>query len=423
MDDTTSGPFDATKSTDLPGSRGEPVITTPPHSQTSSTRKTGLGTTDFRPRTQSIEEADKQRENYAPSNSDFFGSVDGTSSKESFCLDLSSLIISHEEEKTIEKNRNRKPSGVSDASTTSLPGSFQDPDSIEDDGGISEDYYAELMRSSTCYDVIPSSTKTVVFDTRLRVKKAFFALVVNGIRAAPLWDSSNQAFVGMLTITDFINILRHHYKSPIVGMDELENQTIQEWRASEQKVANVKSTLLQISPMQSLYDAVKMLVDYKIHRLPVIDLETGNALFILTHKKLLNFLYCQICLENQQPAFMQKSLKELGIGTYKNIATASPDTPIITALNIFHERRVSALPIVEASGKVVDIYAKFDVINLAAERTYNNLDVSLNKALLHRSQGFEGVQSCLLSESLFTIIQRLATTKVRIQYLSTCDIT
>ena len=50
------------------------------------------------------------------------------------------------------------------------------------------------------------------------MKKAFFALVANGIRAAPLWDSSNQAFVGMLTITDFINILRHHYKSPIVSL-------------------------------------------------------------------------------------------------------------------------------------------------------------------------------------------------------------
>ena len=35
-----------------------------------------------------------------------------------------------------------------------------------------------------------------------------------------------------------------------VGMDELENQTIQEWRASERKVANVKITLLQIDPMQ-----------------------------------------------------------------------------------------------------------------------------------------------------------------------------
>ena len=37
-----------------------------------------------------------------------------------------------------------------------------------------------------------------------------------------------------------------------------------------------------------------MLVEHKIHRLPVIDSQTGNALFVLTHKKLLNFLYCQV---------------------------------------------------------------------------------------------------------------------------------
>jgi 5'-AMP-activated protein kinase regulatory gamma subunit len=39
------------------------------------------------------------------------------------------------------------------------------------------------------------------------VRKAFFALVYNGVRAAPLWDSAKQEFVGMLTITDFIHIL------------------------------------------------------------------------------------------------------------------------------------------------------------------------------------------------------------------------
>jgi hypothetical protein len=32
----------------------------------------------------------------------------------------------------------------------------------------------------------------VVFDTQLLVKKAFFALVYNGVRAAPLWDSKEQ---------------------------------------------------------------------------------------------------------------------------------------------------------------------------------------------------------------------------------------
>lgn len=37
------------------------------------------------------------------------------------------------------------------------------------------------------------------------------------------------------------------------------------------------------------------------------------------------------------------------------------------------------------SGVVVDIYARFDVINLAAEKTYNNLDITVKKALEHRA--------------------------------------
>ena len=43
-----------------------------------------------------------------------------------------------------------------------------------------EDVYAQFLSAQSCYDVIPSSTKIVVLDTRLRVKKAFFALVANG---------------------------------------------------------------------------------------------------------------------------------------------------------------------------------------------------------------------------------------------------
>lgn len=63
---------------------------------------------------------------------------------------------------------------------------------------------------------MPKSAKIVVFDTQLLVKKAFYALIYNGVRAAPLWDSKNQKFVGMLTITDFILILQKYYKEPNV---------------------------------------------------------------------------------------------------------------------------------------------------------------------------------------------------------------
>lgn len=40
----------------------------------------------------------------------------------------------------------------------------------------------------------------------------------------------------------------------------------------------------------------------------------------------------------------------------------SEDTSIILALKKFVERRVSALPMVDQEGHLVDIFAKFDVI-------------------------------------------------------------
>ena len=59
---------------------------------------------------------------------------------------------------------------------------------------------------------------------------------------------------------------------------------------------------------------------------------------------------------------MNKTLRELKIGTYENIETATTETAIKEALRKFIDRRVSALPLIDDQGRLVDIYAKFDVI-------------------------------------------------------------
>ncbi|RXM36059.1 5'-AMP-activated protein kinase subunit gamma-2 [Acipenser ruthenus] len=232
------------------------------------------------------------------------------------------------------------------------------------------DIYMRFMKSHKCYDIVPTSSKLVVFDTTLQVKKAFFALVANGVRAAPLWETKKQSFVELY--------LQETFKP-----------------------------LVNISPDASIFDAVYSLIKNKIHRLPVIDPVSGNALYILTHKRILKFLQLFVS-EMPKPAFMKQNLEELGIGTYHNIAYIHPDTPIIKALNIFADRRVSALPVVDES----DIYSKFDVINLAAEKTYNNLDITVTQALRHRSQYFEGVMKCNRLETLETIVDRIVKAEV-----------
>ncbi|PIK36623.1 putative 5'-AMP-activated protein kinase subunit gamma-1 isoform X9, partial [Apostichopus japonicus] len=179
--------------------------------------------------------------------------------------------------------------------------------------------FVKFMKNHKCYEIIPTSSKLVVFDVTLRVKKAFFALVHNGVRAAPLWDSQKQDFVGMLTITDFINILHHYYNSATIKIDQLEEHKIETWRDVLKDKAR---PLVFIDPDMSLFEAVKKLVQEKIHRLPVVDENTGNVIYILTHKRILKFL-ALLKSEIRIPSFLKKSLRELNIGTMSNVATVS----------------------------------------------------------------------------------------------------
>jgi 5'-AMP-activated protein kinase regulatory gamma subunit len=116
-----------------------------------------------------------------------------------------------------------------------------------------------------------------------------------------------------------------------------------------------------IDPYASLFDAIKTLIQEKVHRLPVIDPETGNVLYILTHKRILKFLFLYY-YDLPLPHNLDKPIRDLSLGTFDNIATATMNTPLIDALHAFNERRVSALPVIDETGKVIDVYAKFDVI-------------------------------------------------------------
>ncbi|XP_025093940.1 5'-AMP-activated protein kinase subunit gamma-2-like isoform X3 [Pomacea canaliculata] len=294
---------------------------------------------------------------------------------------------------------------------------------IEDLDENEEQVYSKFMRAHKCYDLIPTSSKLVIFDTQLNVKKAFFALVYNGVRAAPLWDSAKQDYVGMLTITDFINILKMYYKSPeksatsetaepaaTVRMDELEDHKIETWR---EVLKSQQRAFVYIDPDASLFDAIRVLIDNHVHRLPVVDRTTGNAIYILTHKRILRFLHLYI-KDLPRPSFMSKTLKELKIGTYDNVITVSKDLPLIKALNLFVEHRISALPVLDEDGYVVDIYAKFDVINLAAEKTYNNLDITIAQALQHRqeTETYEGVATCMEMDTLHGVMEKIVKAEV-----------
>ncbi|VDL92035.1 unnamed protein product [Schistocephalus solidus] len=220
--------------------------------------------------------------------------------------------------------------------------------------------YRIFLKHHTCYDLVPLSAKLIVFDhiPSLPVCKGFFALVYNGVRVAILWDSETQSHVGLLTITDFIRILHKYYKSPDSPMLELEQHQIKTWR---EQMSDNNRPFIYITPERTLLDAVRTLLKNNVHRLPIMDPVTGNPLHILTHKRLLKYLHFNMS-KLPTPSFMNERLRDLPLGTMRDVVCVRTDWPLHRVLQVFIDHRVSALPVIEDSGCMVDIYAKFDVI-------------------------------------------------------------
>lgn len=51
-----------------------------------------------------------------------------------------------------------------------------------------------------------------------------------------------------------------------------------------------------------------------------------------------------------KPRFLKKTIQELCVGTFRDVAVVPESAPIYTALEIFVDRRVSALPVVNDAG-------------------------------------------------------------------------
>ncbi|CAG8560110.1 6634_t:CDS:2 [Diversispora eburnea] len=246
-----------------------------------------------------------------------------------------------------------------------------------------------FLKQHSSYDVLPVSYRIIVLDTSLLVKKALAALIQNGVVSASLWDSTNQKFAGMLTVSDFINLIQYYYKhsSYSDALEEIEQFQIQQLR--ESRLGSPPPQLMSIHPLKSLHEACKLLVEARAHRLPLVDVdsETGQEMIVsvLTQYRILKFIAMN-CKETKD---LRKPLSEIKIGVYDNIATARMSTPVIEIVNLFVERKISS--------------------TLVRAGAYQGMDLPVGEAILKRSEDFPGVHTCTLNDclhSMFDLIRK-----------------
>jgi 5'-AMP-activated protein kinase regulatory gamma subunit len=100
----------------------------------------------------------------------------------------------------------------------------------------------------------------------------------------------------MLTVSDFINLIQYYYSHSSVedALHEIESFQIQHMRDVEKQVGAPAPQLLSIPPMSTLYDASRLLVESRSHRIPLLDREaetqTEMIVSVLTQYRILKFI-------------------------------------------------------------------------------------------------------------------------------------
>ena len=211
-----------------------------------------------------------------------------------------------------------------------------------------------VFASTSCYDLISSSSKTIVFETTIPFQLAFYALIEHDTSVAPLWDPAQHAFTGLMTIADYLQALKLCRKEN-VNMLELSTRSIAD-------LLNSPGFNFQHPDFSSIdaEDSVQMMCFFLNRQatnfVPILNPDDGTLVSILGYIDLIHLLDQA---SKQHPELFQTKLEEMNISVVGNTQSALITTPLLTILeNVEHFE--GGVPIVDTTGSVVGIYHKAD---------------------------------------------------------------
>ncbi|CAI6332654.1 unnamed protein product [Periconia digitata] len=268
-----------------------------------------------------------------------------------------------------------------------------------------------FLKVRTSYDVLPLSFRLIIFDTALLVKKSLNILIQNGIVSAPLWDSKTSTFAGLLTTSDYINVIQYYWQNPeqLARIDQFRLSSL---RDIERSLGVSPIETISVHPERPLYEACRKMLESRARRIPIVDIddETRRTMVVsvITQYRLLKFIAVNV----KETQMLRKPLKDLNVGSYKDLATAYMDTPVMDVIHMLVKKSISSVPILDKDGTVLNVFEAVDIITLIKGGIYDDLNLSVGDALLKRSDDFPGIYTCSMQDQLSTIYDTIRRSRV-----------
>jgi len=273
-----------------------------------------------------------------------------------------------------------------------------------------------FLDSHNCFSVLRASGKVVVFDTRIPIQLAFYALVEHDMQTAPLWDPSVCQFVGLLKVTDFIDILRH-FRSTNADESSLATRSIADIFSDEAvaKAVGIQYGFSSVDSSATLKQACKMLLQSSSDFLPIVMPEDMRVLACITYANILEHLVTHF---REQRRLFDDAIYDLKIGTYQDkLVKVAAHQSLAEALALMHTHNLSALPVMDNNNndKLVGVYSRSDITFLTkatdAKDAVANLDLKLSDVLEQQRTDVttpDAMHTCSTAHTLQSIFEYFA---------------
>ncbi|KAI8960555.1 CBS-domain-containing protein [Daldinia sp. FL1419] len=269
-----------------------------------------------------------------------------------------------------------------------------------------------FLRVRTSYDVLPLSFRLIVLDNDLLIKKSLDILIQNGIVSAPLWDSQQSRFAGLLTATDYINLIQYYCQFP-EHIEDVEKFRLSSLRDIEKAIGVLPLETVSVHPSRPLYEACSRMLKSRARRIPLVDIdhetERETVVSVITQYRILKFIAVNT---EQHTMLLKQTVREIGLGTYSNLATAKMTDSVLEVINLMVVHNISAVPIIDKNNVVLNVFEAVDVIPCIKGGAYDELKSTVGEALTKRPEDFQGIYTCQEDDRLDSIFVTLRQSRV-----------
>ena len=250
--------------------------------------------------------------------------------------------------------------------------------------------------------------------------------------SAPLWDSKTSTYAGLLTTSDYLNVVQYYWQNPD-ALAQIDQFKLNSLRDIERALGVTPIETVSIHPLKTLYEACRRMLESRARRIPLVDIDDETqremVVSVLTQYRILKFVSVNV----KETQMLRKPLRDLHVGSYENLSYAHMDSPVIEVIQTLVKRSISCVPILDRDGMVLNVFEAVDVIALIKGGDYDKLQLTVGKALEKRSdvrichcyknhkestpidpsiQDFPGIYTCTLNDRLDTIFDTIRKSRV-----------